>query len=128
MLILTSLGRRLFYAAALSAAALVLTTTAAFAQEKQYTEGKSDLALRSEARVDPATLGMSLEIPLGGAPGRAGNSLPDRALFLKAMAYEIHWLDGRGLRCQDVDEAEILGKCLGRLDEQPRTAAYRIYG
>lgn len=42
---------------------------------KQYTENKADLALRSEARIDPSTLAMSLEIPLGGAPGRAGTSV-----------------------------------------------------
>jgi hypothetical protein len=42
---------------------------------KQYTENKADLGLRADARIDPSTLAMSLEIPLGGAPGRAGTSV-----------------------------------------------------
>ena len=50
--------------------------TVATAQDKQYTENKPDLAMRSDARIDPSTLAMSLEIPLAGAPGRAGTSLP----------------------------------------------------
>lgn len=49
--------------------ALVLATSA-LAQEKQYSENKTDQALKSDARIDPSTLGMSLEIPLGSAPGR----------------------------------------------------------
>lgn len=72
---LTCVCHRLLVIGALLTATLLLATSV-FAQQKQYTENKSDLALRSEARIDPATLGMSLEIPLGGAPGRAGTSLP----------------------------------------------------
>ena len=47
-----------------------------FAQNIQYTENKPDLALRSETRVDPSTLGMSISIPLASYPGRAGMGLP----------------------------------------------------
>ncbi len=47
-----------------------------YAQERDHTENTPDTALRSTARVDPSTLGMSIRIPLGGYPGRAGNSLP----------------------------------------------------
>ncbi|HEY8184512.1 MAG TPA: hypothetical protein VIF64_00500, partial [Pyrinomonadaceae bacterium] len=54
---------------------VVLVPSVLLAQEKQYTENKVDQAVRSEARIDPSTLGMSLEIPLAGAPGRAGTSL-----------------------------------------------------
>lgn len=61
--------------AALIAVGFFLTTSAV-AQVKQYTDNKSDLTLRSEAHIDPSALGMSLEIPLGGAPGRAGASVP----------------------------------------------------
>ncbi len=55
-------------------ACTLLLAVPAFAQDKRYTENGPDLRLRSEARVDPSTLGMSIEIPLGGAPGRAGTS------------------------------------------------------
>ncbi len=44
------------------------------AQTIQYTQGKPDQALRSAMRVDPATLGLSLEVPIAAYPGRA--SLP----------------------------------------------------
>jgi RHS repeat-associated protein len=56
-------------------AVAVLLTSSVFAQDKRYTENKADQSLKSDARVDPSTLGMSLEIPLGGAPGRAGTSV-----------------------------------------------------
>jgi YD repeat-containing protein len=46
------------------------------AEAQEYTKNQPDQALRSDARVDPSTLGMSLSVPLGGAPGRAGASLP----------------------------------------------------
>jgi RHS repeat-associated protein len=42
----------------------------------QHTQNKPDQALRSEARVDPSTHGMSIEIPLGMLPGRAGVNVP----------------------------------------------------
>src|ERR1700738_3504894 len=62
----------LFLASALFACTLLCVP--GFAQDKRYTENGPDLRLRSEARVDPSTLGMSVEIPLGGAPGRAGTN------------------------------------------------------
>lgn len=74
MTILTRLRPSLFSISALLATAFLLATSA-FAQDKRYTDNKADQALRSEARVDPSTLGMSLEIPLEGAPGRAGTNL-----------------------------------------------------
>ena len=40
-----------------------------FAQNIQHTENKPDLALRSDSRVDPSTLGMSFSIPLTSYPG-----------------------------------------------------------
>jgi hypothetical protein len=48
----------------------------ASAQTIQYTQGTPDQALRSATRVDPSTLGMSVEVPLGSYPGRGGASLP----------------------------------------------------
>jgi hypothetical protein len=46
------------------------------AQTIQYTENKPDLALRSSMRVDPATLGLSIEVPIANYPARGGTSLP----------------------------------------------------
>ena len=45
------------------------------AQSIQYTQNTPDQTLRSAMRVDPATLGLSIEVPLGGYAGR-GASLP----------------------------------------------------
>lgn len=42
------------------------------AQNIQYTQNKPDQSLRSPMRVDPATLGLSLEVPIAAYPGRAG--------------------------------------------------------
>jgi RHS repeat-associated protein len=41
------------------------------AQTIQYTQGKPDQALRSPMRIDPATLGLSIEVPIANYPGRA---------------------------------------------------------
>jgi len=65
--------RVLRFSAALFVVVLCLTLPAA-AQE--YNKNKPDQALKADARVDPSTLGMSLGVPLGGASGRAGASLP----------------------------------------------------
>src|SRR5258708_33213882 len=54
---------------------LALFASAARAQNVQYTNNKADQALRSDMRIDPSTLGMSVQIPLGAYPGR-GISLP----------------------------------------------------
>src|SRR4029077_6131699 len=39
------------------------------AQSIQYTQNKPDQALRSAMRVDPSTLGLSIEVPISGYPG-----------------------------------------------------------
>lgn len=56
---------------------LALSATHASAQRAnvQYINNKADQALRSDLRIDPSTLGMSVQIPLGAYPGR-GISLP----------------------------------------------------
>src|SRR2546425_981390 len=69
---------------------LSLSCMAAFGQDKQYTQNKPDLAMRSEARIDPSTLAMSLEIPLASAPGRAGTGLPI-ALRYSSKAWRINY-------------------------------------
>ena len=56
--------------------ALALCLAPAGAQTVEHTENQPDQALKSEARVDPSTLGMGLQVPLGGMPGRAGTGLP----------------------------------------------------
>src|SRR5205085_6189971 len=60
------------------AALLCLLGTAriARAQNVKYTEGTADASLRGSAQVDPSTLGMTLQIPLGGYAGRAGLNTP----------------------------------------------------
>lgn len=45
-------------------ACLLCVLTVVSAQDKQYTENKPDQSLRSSARVDPSTLGMSLGVTL----------------------------------------------------------------
>jgi RHS repeat-associated protein len=55
--------------------ACFVTVLPATAQTVQYTQGKADQALRSDLRVDPSTLGMSIQVPIGSYPGR-GPSLP----------------------------------------------------
>ena len=50
---------------------IVLWPSAVMSQaDIQHTQNKPDQALRSEARIDPATHGMSLQVPLGMLPGR----------------------------------------------------------
>jgi RHS repeat-associated protein len=46
------------------------------AQNVQYTNNTVDASLRSNARVDPSTLGMSLQIPLRAFPGRGDIDIP----------------------------------------------------
>jgi RHS repeat-associated protein len=46
------------------------------AQSIQYTQNKPDQAMRSAMRVDPSTLGLSIEVPLSSYPARGGASLP----------------------------------------------------
>jgi RHS repeat-associated protein len=57
-------------------AALWLGPALAQAQDIQHTQNKADQSLRSDARVDPSTLGMAIQIPLGSYAGRGGTSLP----------------------------------------------------
>lgn len=48
----------------------------ASAQNVQYTSNLVDKTKRSSLRVDPTTLGLSVEIPIAEYPGRAGVGLP----------------------------------------------------
>jgi len=59
------------------------------------TSSKPDATFRSISRVDPRTLGMNLQIPLGSYPGRGGTSLPlsisysSKSLWRIAFDYDI---------------------------------------
>src|SRR6185437_4071972 len=55
---------------------IALGPSSLVAQNIQHTDNKPDLALRSDTRVDPSTLGMSFSIPLASYPGRASHGLP----------------------------------------------------
>jgi len=50
-----------------------LISTAVFGQNPQSTENKADQTLRSSGRVNPSTLGMEFDLPLGSYPGRGIN-------------------------------------------------------
>ena len=67
---------RLLLALVAVACFMALSPSYLFAQNIQHTENKPDLGLRSDARVDPSTLGMSFSIPLASYPGRAGHDIP----------------------------------------------------
>ncbi len=64
------------------------------AQNIQDTKNKPDQTLRADARVDPATHGLSLQIPLGTYPGRAGLNLP-LAITYSSKLWRLEY-DGNG--------------------------------
>jgi hypothetical protein len=94
------LWRRLLLALVAFAWSTALAPSTIFAQNVQHTENKPDLGLRSDARVDPSTLGMSFAIPLASYPGRAGHNLP------VAITYNSKVLR---LAFQNVDSVPISG-------------------
>lgn len=55
---------------------LTVMTDAALGQSIKHTENTVDSSMRGSLQVDPSTLGMTLEIPLGEYPGRNGLSVP----------------------------------------------------
>lgn len=55
---------------------LIGLTQTNFGQPINQTQNKADQTLRSNARVNPSTLGMEFSLPLGGYVGRAGNDKP----------------------------------------------------
>ncbi|MFN0141014.1 MAG: RHS repeat domain-containing protein [Pyrinomonadaceae bacterium] len=54
----------------------VLFMSASVFGEDENTKNNKDQTKRSDAKINPTSLGIELSIPLGTAPGRAGNSLP----------------------------------------------------
>jgi len=62
-----------------------------YGQNVKYTDGATDQTLRSNLKVDPSTLGLSFQVPLGGASGRGGN-LPV-SLRYGSKVWRINFLD-----------------------------------
>lgn len=52
---------------------ILLLSISSFGQAAQHTENKADQTLRGSGRVNPSTLGMEIDIPLGSYPGRGIN-------------------------------------------------------
>jgi hypothetical protein len=55
---------------------LLCLFSSTFAQAIQHTQNTADASLRGGLQVDPSTLGMTLQIPLGEYKGRGGLNLP----------------------------------------------------
>ena len=66
-------SRRYKTAFTLACLLFALTSIAVFGQNPQSTENKADQTLRSTGRVNPSTLGMEFDLPLGNYPGRGIN-------------------------------------------------------
>lgn len=66
----------------------------ALAQKVQYTQNVADTTLRSRLRVDPSTLGLSLQIPFGNYPGRGGAQLPI-TLSYNAKVWNVNFVETR---------------------------------
>lgn len=73
---------------------LSLYLTAA-SQNIQRPNATSDFSKRSGLRVDPSTLGLNIEIPLGNYPGRAGTDTPV-VLNYSSKLYQIKFKQGPG--------------------------------
>lgn len=77
----------------------LLSPTLSRAQSIQYTHNKPDQAMRSAMRVDPATLGLSIEVPIAGYPGRGGTSVPINLSYSSKqwrIDFYDSWLAGEG--------------------------------
>jgi len=70
----------------------LLYPVAALAQNIQYTQNVADTTLRSRFRVDPSTLGLSLQIPLANYPGRGGAQLPV-TLYYSAKVWNVNYVE-----------------------------------
>jgi RHS repeat-associated protein len=78
--------------------------SSATGQNIQHTENKADQALKSGLSVDPSSLGMSITIPLGGYPGRAGLSLPINVTYSSKvwrLDYTGDWEGQQGIHTEN---------------------------
>lgn len=71
---------------------IALQSGQVFGQERDYTKNTADATLRSQARIDPSSLGMGLQISLGEYSGRGGSSLPI-VLNYSSKVWGINFLD-----------------------------------
>lgn len=62
------------------------------AQSIQYTQNKPDQGLRSAMRVDPTTLGLSIDVPIASYPGRDGTSVPINLAY-SSKVWRINYYD-----------------------------------
>ena len=68
------------------------------AKSVQYTQNTPDQTLRSDLKVDPSTLGLSIQVPIAGYPGRAGASLPITLYYSSKqwrLQYDLSWTDNQ---------------------------------
>jgi hypothetical protein len=75
---------------------LPLAIQAQTAQSVQYTQNTPDQTLRSDMKVDPSTLGLSIQVPIAGYPGRAGAGLPIMLYYSSKqwrLQYDLSWTD-----------------------------------
>src|SRR5260221_14506982 len=75
---------------------LILSAGIATGQDIQYAQSTVDQNKRSSLTVDPSTLGMTMQIPLGGYAGRAGASLPI-VLQLSSKVWHMEYVGNAGL-------------------------------
>jgi hypothetical protein len=87
-----ALTLRLF---AFSLAVLFLLSRQGFAQSTNYTKNTADSTLRGSLQVDPSTLGMSFNLPMGGYGGR-GATLPISLTYSSKLWRMDHYLGQPG--------------------------------
>ncbi|HEU4713033.1 MAG TPA: discoidin domain-containing protein [Pyrinomonadaceae bacterium] len=93
--------------------AMLGATSCQAQQNLQYTQNNRDLGMRIDARIDPATLGMSLVIPLADYPGRAGNNFPV-ALYYNSKVWRLNYNDyvnGNMVNCVNNPDIEAGTEC-----------------
>ena len=71
-----STNSKFWFQLVLVLAAIIVIPAHYAAQKTQTTKNKSDSNLQTSARVNPLTFAMEFSFPLGGYPGRSGNSNP----------------------------------------------------
>src|SRR5687768_3284310 len=82
-------------------------------QNLQHTKNTPDLGLRGELRVDPSTLGMSIRIPLGDYPGRAGTGR-QLGLYYNSKVWRVEFDDfvnGNMSNCSNHEAVEVGIEC-----------------
>jgi RHS repeat-associated protein len=79
----------------------------------QHTKNTPDLGLRGALKVDPSTLGMSIQIPLGTYPGRGGTGM-QMGLNYNSKVWRVEFDDfvnGNMSNCSNPPEIEVGIEC-----------------